>query len=159
MESDTSPELTDQEQPPKERGGGEPVKAPAAATGATEPNRVEVSAATVTRMMGIASSSDMKLLEGRVELLSAKVTSLLTKVERAMSMFSSVPSASDIDRLEIQIGTLKSLIREVLENVSSNPQPTERESLDKEVSQQQSKRLREGIRSSDDDNNKNEENT
>jgi hypothetical protein len=157
MESDTSLEPTEQEPQQKERVSDEPVKPSASTTGSAESNRIEVSAVTVTRMMGIASSSDIKLLEGRVELLSAKVTSLLTKVERVMSMFSSVPSASDIDRLEIQIGTLKSLIREVLENVGGNPQTSDKGVTDRAVSQQQSKKLREGIRSSDDGNNKNEE--
>ena len=157
MESDTSLEPTEQDQQQKERVIDEPLKPSASSTAAAESNRIEVSATTVTRMMGIASSSDIKLLEGRVELLSAKVTSLLTKVERVMSMFSSVPSASDIDRLEIQIGTLKSLIREVLENIGDNSQPSEKGITDRVVSQQQSKKLREGIRSSEDGNNKNEE--
>jgi hypothetical protein len=49
----------------------------------TEGPRVEVSAATVTRMMGIATAADLRLLEGRMDLLASKVTGLLTKVDRA----------------------------------------------------------------------------
>jgi hypothetical protein len=100
-------------------------------------------------MMGIASSSDLRLLEGRIDLLTAKVSGLVTKVERVVSMFGSAPSASDIDRLEIQIGTLKSLIKEVLEVTSSE---ADKRALadERTAAQEQSRKLREGIKSSED---------
>jgi hypothetical protein len=107
-----------------------------------------VSAGTITRMMGIASIADLRLLEGRIDLLTAKVSGLVTKVDRVVSMLGSGPSASDIDRLEIQIGTLKSLIKEVLEVTSS--EADKRALADERVAaQEQSRKLREGIKSSE----------
>jgi hypothetical protein len=113
----------------------------------TEGPRVEVSAATVTRMMGIATAADLRLLEGRMDLLASKVTGLLTKVDRVLSMFNSVPSSSDIGRLEIQIGALKSMLRELLE-VSDTANAQKRQAESKEAAEEQGRKLREGIRSS-----------
>ncbi|MEY4669223.1 MAG: hypothetical protein RL518_1922 [Pseudomonadota bacterium] len=108
--------------------------------------RVDVSAATVARMMGIASTSDLRLLEGRVDLLTSKVSAILTKVDRCLSMFSSIPSASDIGRLEIQVATIKSMMKELLDSVGAPISPG-RDQADRAAAQEQSRKLREGIKS------------
>ncbi len=130
-------------------GSGLPKAAAAGSAAApADVPKADVSAATITRMMGIASTSDLRLLEGRIDLLTAKVSGLVTKVDRVASMFNSVPSASDIDRLEIQIGTLKGLIKEVLEILSS--EADKRALADERVAaQEQSRKLRESIKSSE----------
>jgi len=111
--------------------------------------RVEVSAQTITRMMGLASTTDLKLLEGRVDLLTSKVSSLLIKVDRVLTMFSSVPTPSDIGRLEIQLGSIKSMLRETLEVVSAAPNAGAKEKeASSEAAQEQNRKLIEGIRSS-----------
>lgn len=124
------------------------VAATGSAASTTDVARVDVSAGTITRMMGIASTSDLRLLEGRIDLLTAKVSGLITKVDRVVSMFGSTPSASDIDRLEIQVGTLKGLIKEVLEIISSE---ADNRALANErvAAQEQSRKIREGIKSSE----------
>jgi hypothetical protein len=109
--------------------------------------RVDVSAATVARMMGIASTSDLRVLEGRIDLLTSKVAAILTKVDRCLSMFSSVPSASDIGRVEVQVAAIKSMMREVLDVVGTEVGPI-KERSDREAAQEQSRKLREGIKSS-----------
>ncbi len=119
--------------------------APAAA--AADSPRVEVSAATVTRMMGIASTADLRLLEGRVDLLTSKVTGLLTKVDRVLSMFGSIPTSSDIGRLEIQVGAIKSMLRELTEAQESSG-AAKRQLDSKDAADEQSRKLKEGIRSS-----------
>lgn len=119
--------------------------APSAAS--TEAPRVEVSAATVTRMMGIASTADLRLLEGRVDLLTSKVTGLLTKVDRVLSMFGSIPTSSDVGRLEIQIGAIKSMLRELLE-ANDGLGAAKRQADAKDAAEEQGRKLREGIRSS-----------
>ena len=120
----------------------------AIATGTvTDAPRVEVSAATITRMMGIASTTDLRLLEGRVDLLASKVTGLLTKVDRVLSMFGSVPTSSDIGRLELQIGAVKSMLRELLESTDARGQNVQQADT-KGAAEEQSRKLREGIRSS-----------
>jgi len=159
MESDVAGTLVSESSKEKAQGVAEearpggassPTVMAAAATAPTaDTPKVEVSAGTITRMMGIASTSDLRLLEGRIDLLTAKVSGLVTKLDRILSMFSSVPSASDIDRLEIQIGTLKSLVKEVLEVTSAE---ADKRALadERAAAQEQGRKLREGIKSSSD---------
>jgi hypothetical protein len=108
--------------------------------------RVEVSAQTITRMMGIASTTDLKLLEGRLDLLTSKVSSMVLKLDRVLTMLGSVPTPSDIGRIEIQLGSLKSMLREALESVNANRGSAPTESP--KVADEQSRKLAEGIRSS-----------
>ena len=126
----------------------EPAKGTTAAPGIShipDGPRVDVSAATVARMMGIASTSDLRLLEGRVDLLTSKVAAILTKMDRCLSMFGSVPTASDIGRLEVQVASMKSMMRELLDSVGA-PVSSGKESGDRAAAQEQSRKLREGIK-------------
>jgi hypothetical protein len=107
--------------------------------------RVDVSAATVARMMGIASTSDLRLLEGRVDLLTSKVAAILTKMDRCLSMFGSIPTASDIGRLEVQVAAIKSMMRELLDSVGA-PMSSGKDQADRATAQEQSRKLREGIK-------------
>jgi hypothetical protein len=107
--------------------------------------RVDVSAATVARMMGIASTSDLRLLEGRVDLLTSKVAAILTKMDRCLSMFGSIPTGSDIGRLEVQVAAIKSMMRELLDSVGA-PVSSGKEQADRAAAQEQSRKLREGIK-------------
>ena len=107
--------------------------------------RVDVSAATVARMMGIASTSDLRVLEGRVDLLTSKVSAILTKMDRCLSMFSSIPTASDIGRLEVQVAAVKSMMKELLDSVGA-PVSAGKEQTDRIAAQEQSRKLREGIK-------------
>ena len=146
MDSDRSESTTSSEQLDVKPASAEDLR-PGSAAPVSDAQRVEVSAATITRMMGIPSISDLKLLEGRVDLLTAKVTGAISKLDRILSMFGSVPTASDIDRLEIQIGTLKSLIKDALEELSAVG-ASRAVGKDKVTAHEQSKKLRESIRSS-----------
>ena len=107
--------------------------------------RVDVSAATVARMMGIASTSDLRLLEGRVDLLTSKVAAILTKMDRCLSMFGSVPTASDIGRLEVQVAGMKAMMRELLDAVGA-PVSSGKEQADRAAAQEQGRKLRDGIK-------------
>lgn len=107
--------------------------------------RVDVSAATVARMMGIASTNDLRVLEGRVDLLTSKVAAILTKMDRCLSMFSSIPTASDIGRLEVQLAAVKSMMKELLDSVGA-PVGGAKDQADKQAAAEQSRKLREGIK-------------
>jgi hypothetical protein len=123
-----------------------PAAVPSAVTANPAGARVEVSAQTITRMMGIASTTDLKLLEGRLDLLTSKVSSMVLKLDRVLTMLGSVPTPSDIGRLEIQLGSLKSMLREALESVNSSRGAPAAESP--KAADEQSRKLVEGIRSS-----------
>lgn len=72
----------------------------------------EVSAATVGRMLGLATSSELKLLEGKLDLIATKLTNLTVKLEKVISTLSNFPTGSDLERIDVQIGMLRSLITE-----------------------------------------------
>lgn len=146
MESE-SPRLKGANEPKEEQGEGKPeVTAAAVADGA----RVDVSASTITRMMGMATTTDIKLLEGRLELLSSKISQIQMKIERLSTQLSSAPTGSDIDRLEIQLGTVKSMVREVVNAIVEK----DTEADEKSAAQEQSRKLRKGIRTNEDTNEK-----
>jgi hypothetical protein len=126
----------------EDKAGGAP---PASTFQLPEGPRVDVSAATVARMMGIASTSDLRVLEGRIDLLTSKVAAILTKMDRCLSMFSSIPTASDIGRLEVQVAAVKSMMKELLDSVGA-PVSGAKEQADREAALEQSRKLRQGIK-------------
>lgn len=148
MESDstTADDTLDTLEGKDTEGAQDAVASTAAPVPPSSAGRVEVSAQTITRMMGIASTTDLKLLEGRVDLLTSKVSSLLMKVDRVLTMFSAVPTPSDIGRLEIQLGSIKSMVREALEAITA-ASDAPREKASKEAAEEQSRKLIDGIRS------------
>ena len=108
--------------------------------------RIEVSAQTIARMMGIASATDLQILEGRLDVLASRVATLMMKVDKVLTSFSTVASTGDIGRLETQIASVKSMVREAVDvlNATNGGQ----RASSKESAELQSKKLREGIRSS-----------
>ncbi len=73
----------------------------------------EVSALTVGRMLGLATSTDLKLLEGKLDLLLAKVNTLTQRFEKLSSSANNFPSTSDLDRIEVSIVSLRNALKEI----------------------------------------------
>ncbi len=78
----------------------------------------EVSAATIARMMGLATTTELSLLEGKLDLVSTRVNGLTVRMEKVLNVLSKVPTGTDMDRIDINIGSLKTMIRETLEALS-----------------------------------------
>ncbi len=81
-----------------------------------EPLR-EVSAATVGRMLGLATVTELKLLEGKLDLITTKINAVQLKVDRVATAAAGFPSTSDLDRIDVQIGSLKNFIREMFSGI------------------------------------------
>ena len=148
MENETnlSPQVEeDSEKAPERAGVGSALSGSASSTSAAQ-GRMEVSAQTIARMMGIASATDLQLIEGRLDLLTSRVSTLMIKVEKVLTSLGAVASVGDIGRLETQIASIKAILRDatdavgVLQSGQSTPA--------KEGGDSQGRRLREGIRSS-----------
>jgi hypothetical protein len=133
----------------QEESAGGAAGAPAgnSTTAAINP-RVEVSAQTIARMMGIASATDLQLLEGRLDLLASRVSTLMMKVDKVLAGLGALASTGDIGRLETQIASMKSILREAVESIGAAQEP--QRANERESSEAQSRRLKEGIRSSTD---------
>lgn len=124
--------------------GAPPLNTSASPAGAA--GRMEVSAQTIARMMGIASATDLQLIEGRLDLLTSRVSTLMIKVDKLLAGLGAVASVGDIGRLETQIASIKSLLRDATD-VVGGLQPSSSAPA-KETNDSQGRRLREGIRSS-----------
>lgn len=80
----------------------------------------EVSAATVGRMLGLATISDLKLLDSKIDLLATKITGMTLKVDKALTILASAANASDLERIDVQIGSLKTIIRDAMQTLKDN---------------------------------------
>lgn len=84
-----------------------------------ENGRGDVSASTIARMMGLATANEISMLEGKIDLLSSRVNNVSAKLERLQGVLNGIPTNSDLDRIDINIGSLKTLIKESLDQLSS----------------------------------------
>lgn len=79
----------------------------------------EVTAATIGRMMGLATTVEIKLLEGKIDLLSTRLNNLGVKLEKMSGLLQGAPTGSDLERIDVQIGSLRSMLRESLDTMQS----------------------------------------
>ena len=96
-------------------GGVQSILEAKAAVRPEETQRSEVSAATVARMMGVATSGEIKLLEGKLDLLSSKFNAVVMKLDKVVSGFSALPTGSDLERIDVQIGALRTMLKEFVD--------------------------------------------
>ena len=81
---------------------------------ADDGKRTEVSASTIGRMLGLVTLAEFRVVEGKIDLVMTRVASLLAKLDRIQQGLNSVPTGSDLERIDVQIGALRSMIRDVL---------------------------------------------
>lgn len=96
----------------------QPVEKPAITTDANSSGRGEVSAAAMARMMGLATATEVGLLEGKIDLLSSRINSITLRMEKVLGALNKLPQAADMDRIDVNIGSLKTMIRETLDKAS-----------------------------------------
>lgn len=80
-------------------------------------HRGEVSVSTLARMMGVATTNELSLLEGKIDLLATRVNGLTVRMEKVLNAISRVPTGTDLDRIDINIGSLKTMIRDTMEKL------------------------------------------
>ncbi len=76
-----------------------------------DPGRGEVSAATIGRMMGLASVRELNLLDSKLELMMSKVNNLTARLERILSILGSAPTGKDLERIDVQIAALRTELK------------------------------------------------
>lgn len=81
--------------------------------------KAEVSAATIGRMMGLATITDLKLLDSKVDLLATRMASITMKVDKMLTMLTAVPNGNDLERIDVQIASMKELMRDLLSGNAS----------------------------------------
>ncbi len=78
----------------------------------------DVTAVTIARMMGLATSTELRLLEGKVDLLSSRLTSLTMRAEKILTTLQGMPTGSDLERIDVQIGALRTMLRDSVAKIS-----------------------------------------
>jgi hypothetical protein len=68
--------------------------------------------------MGVATVADLNLLDSKIELMSNRINNLTIRMEKVLTMLSQAPSESAIERIDVQIGHLRTMIKEALANRS-----------------------------------------
>lgn len=101
-----------------------------ATTVKSDSGRGEVSAQTIARMMGLMTLSDLKLLDGKLDLLVSRLGTISVRLDKVSSLLQQAPTANDMERIDVQIGTLRSSMRELLaalkaSNMLSSPDSAE----------------------------------
>ncbi len=81
---------------------------------AADENRGEVSASTVARMMGLATVAEVRLMEGKVDLLGTKLNLLQVKIEKVLTLIGNVATGADLERIDVQIGALRQIMRDIV---------------------------------------------
>lgn len=82
--------------------------------------RGEVSAQTVARLMGLTTQSDLKLVEGKLDLLVSRLGTISVRLDKVTSLLQQAPTGNDMERIDVQIGTLRSSMRELLSALKVN---------------------------------------
>jgi len=119
---------------------------PSQETRPTETSKAEVSASTIARMMGVPTVTDIKILEGKIDLFATKLTAMSIKVDKIFTTLAAAPNSQDFDRIDIQIGAVKMLAKEILESLGETAKKAVQ--VESEEAHEQSKKLRENIRTS-----------
>lgn len=90
--------------------------------------RPEISGVAIARMMGVATGTEMKLLEGKLDLIASRVNNLTLRIDRIVSQFGNMPTGTDLERIDVQIGSLKSLIRDLTMIIAGEPSNAQKQS-------------------------------
>lgn len=82
------------------------------------PKPPEVSAATIGRMLGLATSGELALFESKLDLIATKLAAVTAKVERITGILNASPTGKDLERIDVQIASMRQLLKEGLENLN-----------------------------------------
>lgn len=89
-----------------------------------EPGRGEVSAATIGRMLGLASMRELNLLDGKLDLVMSKVNNLTVRLDKVLSVLGNAPTGKDLERIDVQIGALRTMLREGMGSATATSETT-----------------------------------
>ncbi|GEM_PF-2934203 len=78
-------------------------------------SKADVSASTIVKMMGVASATELKLVEGKLDLLAGRLGNLSIRLERATAQLNNIPSVSDFERIEGQLTFIRSMIKDLVQ--------------------------------------------
>lgn len=93
--------------------------------------KADISASTLVKMMGVASATELKLIEGKLDLLSGRIGNLSIRLERVLTQLANIPAASDFERLESQITLMRSMLKDLVVQKKNDAKIEDNSSKDK----------------------------
>ena len=82
-----------------------------------ETMKSEVSARAIGRLMGLATVSELRLLDAKLDSISSRMESVVGRVDKCMEQISKLPSGSDHERVEVQLASIRSQLKELLQHL------------------------------------------
>lgn len=89
-----------------------------------EAPRTEMPVSAVARLLGVATATDLNLLDGKLDLMVSKVNAVQARMEKILTVVNGMPSGADLERIDVQIGALRNLIKETLTGVAASASTT-----------------------------------
>lgn len=74
----------------------------------------EVSALTIGRMMGLATKADLDLFGKKLDVMAGRVNNMTVRMEKVLAAVANAPTGSDLERIDVQIGALRSMIKDLM---------------------------------------------
>lgn len=84
---------------------------------AEESQRAEVSAKAIGRMMGLATVSELRLLEAKIDVTNTRLEALGHKLDKCTEQLSKLPSGADQERVEVQLASIRGQLKELLQQL------------------------------------------
>ncbi|MCC6219734.1 MAG: hypothetical protein IT291_00675 [Deltaproteobacteria bacterium] len=75
----------------------------------------EVTVNTIVRLMGLPTSSDIRVLESKLDALTSKLASIAVRLDRVSSQVLEI--SHDSDRVDLQISDLRAFVKKALASV------------------------------------------
>ena len=97
--------------------------------------RGETSALTIGRMLGLSTVTELSLLDSKIDLLTSKVNQLAVRMEKILGVLQGAPTGADLERIDVQIGAVKTAIVDFIAKVGPDETATSRDSRRSEASE------------------------
>lgn len=85
-----------------------------------QPTGREVSASTIGRMMGLATLAEISLLESKLDAMGSRLNSFGQRLDKILAWIGRAPTGTDLERIDVQIGALRSLIKDTMAGVAAD---------------------------------------
>lgn len=82
--------------------------------------RGDISASTIGRMLGLVTAAEFKLLEGKLDLLSTRMNSMLVKMEKVLVMTADMPNGSDLERIDVQLADVRTMLQDIRVDIQTH---------------------------------------
>lgn len=78
------------------------------------PGGREVPVSTVVHLLGLPTATQLSMLEGKIDILTTRVTSITSKLDRIASELALIKNDATTDRIDFQLNDIRGLLRRLV---------------------------------------------